>query len=313
MVKLALNAMNTRFELVLPGDEALRLRAAGEEALQEITRLDALLSAFKPTSEIGHVNARADREAVQVSPEVFGLLLQARDLWELTEGAFDITVGPLMRCWGFWGASGRFPQPPDVRTALDSVGTAHLQLDAEHRTVRFGRPGMTLDLGAIGKGYALDRAVELLRESGVRSGLLHSGTSTASAIGSPPDSAVWGMEIDQPVGADGTGTLPMPAVVIRDESLSVSSLAEKCFSANGRLYGHVMDPRTGEPVKAAVLTVVALPSAAEADAWSTALMVLGEAGLGTLGRTHSGARGLVVDPAGRRHALGLAAGAGTRE
>src|SRR3954468_11195994 len=103
--------MATRFEILLPGDNAVSLRAAGEEALNEIDRLEAQLSLFKPTSEISHVNARAAREPIRVTPAVFGLLQHAQRLTEETGGAFDVTIAPLVRCWGFMGGSGRLPRP----------------------------------------------------------------------------------------------------------------------------------------------------------------------------------------------------------
>jgi thiamine biosynthesis lipoprotein len=304
-VTLALNAMHTRFELVLHGADGIHLRAAGEEALHEITRIEALLSAFRPSSEIAQVNARAGREPVQVSPEVFRLLEQARALWAWTDGAFDITIGPLMRCWGFWGAGGAPADRRAVQAARASAGLNHLHLDPEHRTVRFGRPGMTLDLGAIGKGYAVDQAVECLRESGVSSALLHGGTSTAYALGTPPGGTEWTVAIDVPRAIRCAQALSLPAVGIRDQAVSVSSVAEKSFTVEGRTYGHVIDPRTGEPVTCAMLAVVALPSATATDALSTALMVLGVGGLKSLGSRWVDLRGVVVEPDGSVHAVGL--------
>ncbi len=305
MMKLALNAMNTRFELVLHGDNPVALRAAGEEALHEIARIEALLSAFRPSSEIAHLNARAGKEAVQVSPEVYSLLVRARTLWEWTDGAFDITVGPLMRCWGFWGAPGRLPDPGALGAARESVGMKHLHLDPDHRTVRFGSRTMALDLGAIGKGYAVDQAVDVLRENGVGSGLIHGGTSTAYAIGTPPDQAAWSVAIDVPDPVASKRSVSLPTIVIQDESVSVSSVAEKSFTAEGRTYGHVIDPRIGEPVRGAVLSVVSLPSATESDALSTALMVQGASGLQPLCTRRPGLRGLVLEADGSVHAHGL--------
>ena len=300
-VTLALNAMNTRFELVLHGENPVLLRAAGEEALREVERIEGLLSAFRSTSEISEVNARASAQAVQVSPEVFEVLLHARALWELTEGAFDITVGPLMRCWGFWGKTGHMPDPAAVEAALDGVGMGHLELDSQRRTVRFRREKMTLDLGAIGKGYAIGQAVDMLEEGGVRSGLLHGGTSTTYGIGRPVDQSGWLTEIACPPGVETT----LPLVEIRDEALSASASSEKSFTVDGVSDGHVIDPRSGWPVEMAVLSVVTLKNAAEADALSTALLVSGVTGLKRLQEARSGVRGLVVDLRGNMTAVGM--------
>src|SRR5262249_7784850 len=175
---LARHAMATRFELVLPGDDLIALRAAGEEALDEIERLEAQLSLYRPSSEIAHVNARAAREPVRVSPSLFALLDQARRLSEETDGTFDITVAPLVRSWGFMESRGRLPSESELAEARASVGMHLVELNPDNFTVRFMRPGVMLDLGAIGKGYAIERAAQLLVEAGVSSALLHGGTST---------------------------------------------------------------------------------------------------------------------------------------
>lgn len=176
-VTLARNAMAARFEIVLHGDHAPTLRAAGEEALDEIARLENQLSLYRPGSEIAQLNARAAREAVQVTPEVLALLQHAQKLSTETGGAFDITIAPLVRCWGFMGATGRMPLPEEIAAAREQVGMEKVLLDAVNRTVRFTREGVMLDLGAIGKGYAVERATGFLREAGVTSALIHGGTS----------------------------------------------------------------------------------------------------------------------------------------
>src|SRR5580693_7214898 len=154
-VKLALNAMATRFELVLHGENATRLRAAGEAALKEVERLEAQLSLYRPTSEIARVNASAAREPVRVSPPVFRLLQLARQLQGESGGAFDITVAPLVRCWGFMHGTGRVPEPDEIQEAWERSGMAHVMLDEKNYSVRFDREGVMIDLGAIGKGYAI--------------------------------------------------------------------------------------------------------------------------------------------------------------
>lgn len=301
-VTLALNAMNTRFELVLHGENEGSLRAAGEEALREVERVEQMLSAFIQTSEIAHINTRAALEPVKVSPEVFALLQQSFELSQMCQGALDITIGPLMRCWGFWNASGSMPVESDIACAMDRVGMQHLQLDERHRTVRFLRKGMTVDLGAIGKGYGVDRAVEVLREEGVTSGLLHGGTSTTYAIGKPPGQSAWRTGIPEPDKDDSL----LATVEIRDEALSVSAVSEKAFASEGTIFGHVIDPRTGWPVKETVLSAVVVPDATRADALSTGLMVLGADGLTVLMDVVPGVRGLVVGAKDDPHALATA-------
>jgi len=282
---VARHAMATRFEFALHGENPVALRAAAEEALDEIQRLENLLSLYRPHSDIGRVNARAALEPVRVMPEVARLIARALELAALTGGAFDITAGPLIRAWGFVGGSGREPDPDTLAEARACVGHELVEVDGARHTVRFTRPGVMLDLGAIGKGYALDCAGELLREAGVTSALLHGGTSTVVALGHPPDRDAWPVAL--PAGRDTAAT----TVPLRAESLSVSAVWGKSFTdAQGRVLGHVLDPRTGRPVEGARFAAVATGSAAESDALSTALLVLGPAGRSLLESLRPGLR-----------------------
>jgi len=327
-VTLARHAMATRFELLLHGDNPVALRAAGEEALDEIERLEAQLSLFRPSSEIAHVNALAAQGPVRVTPAVFALLQHAQRLHQETGGAFDITIAPLVRCWGFMDGSGHLPKAGDLEEARACVGMPLVQLEARDFTVHFARPGVMLDLGAIGKGYAIERAAEVLREAGVASALLHGGTSSVQALGHPPDAEFWKIAIERPKPALGRASEqrsadipvrraetqeladrnvrapmqpPEPSapdllatVPLCDEAMSVSAVWGKFFRAEGRTYGHVLDPRTGQPATGTALAAVVLPSATETDALSTALLTLGAAGHDAIANLRPGMRTLVV-------------------
>jgi len=313
-VAVACNAMATRFEIVLHGANAAALRAAGEEALDEVERLEAQLSLYRPSSEIARVNALAARRPVRVSPAVFQLLEQARRLHGESGGAFDITIAPLVRCWGFMGGPGQLPDPAQIALARSLVGMQHVILDPEECSVRFDLEGVMLDLGAIGKGCAIDRAARALRESGVTSALIHGGTSTTCAIGHPPSAEGWKVAIapppialfsatsgkgeakeDSPASAAPTHAQPSPpTLLLRDEALSVSAGWGKSFESGGRTYGHVLDPRTGEPVSETLLAAVALPCATETDALSTALLVAGAAGAKALAGLRPAMRTLII-------------------
>lgn len=304
-VTLARNAMATRFEIVLHGEDPVALRAAGEEALDEVERLEARLSLFRPASEIAHVNARAAKELVRVTPEVFRLLEQAQRLTEETGGAFDITIAPLVRLWGFWGDQRGVPAPEELDRVRALVGMHQVLLDPEDLTVRFAQPGVMLDLGAIGKGYAIERAAALLREGGVSAGLLHGGTSTVYALGHPPGADCWRVAVTNPRAQEGASPVadpssagerspPVATALLRDESMSVSAVWGRCFAAGGEVFGHVLDPRTGRPTTRAALTAVVLGSATETDALSTALLTLGPAGLDRLAALRPGARALLI-------------------
>lgn len=318
-VSVAREAMATRFEIVLHGDSGVALRAAGEEALEEIQRLESQLSLYQSTSELSYINARAACESVRVEPGLFRLLQLAKEFSRLTDGAFDVTVAPLMRCWGFMGGTGRPPAPAELAEARARVGMHLVELNAEEFTIRFARAGVMLDLGSIGKGYALERAAELLIEAGVTSAILHGGTSTVCAIGAPPDAEAWKIAIPHPDFArPGAATGPirpgepggdgglLSVVLLKDEAMSVSAVWGKSFEAGGRVYGHVMDPRQGEPVQRAVLAAVVSPSATASDALSTALLTLGEDGLDQITGASPGIRALVAsqEPATGRMRVG---------
>jgi thiamine biosynthesis lipoprotein len=267
---VARNAMATRFEIALHGDDPRALRAAGEEALDEIDRLESQLSLYRPGSELARLNQRADTGPVRVTPALFGLLERAGKLSQESGGAFDITIAPLVRCWGFMGGTGSLPEPAAVEEARATVGMHLIELDADRLTVRFTRPGVMLDLGAIGKGFAVDSAAEILREAGVTSALLHGGTSTAYAIGRLPGGARWKIAI--PSSDNNADCPPLTTVELEDESLSVSAVWGRSFRAGEKSYGHIIDPRTGQPAAHARMSAVILPAATESDALSTALL-----------------------------------------
>jgi thiamine biosynthesis lipoprotein len=304
-IAVARHAMATRFEIVLHGGDPGRLRAAAEEALDEVDRIEAQLSLYRPGSEISQVNQRAAAGPVRVSPGVFRLLQQAQRLSAETAGAFDITVAPLMRCWGFMGGTGQLPDPARLAEARACVGMHLVQFHEADYAIQFAQPGVMLDLGAIGKGYALERAAAILRELGVTSALLHGGTSTVCAIGAPPEGD-WKIALEHPLKPESIAT-----ITLRDEALSVSAVWGKSFSTADKTYGHIIDPRTGAPTQGAVLAAVVLPSATETDALSTALLTAGSAGHSQIASLRPGMRTLILTPSPQRDSfrvetLGLA-------
>jgi thiamine biosynthesis lipoprotein len=273
-VRLAVEAMATRFEFVLYGTDALGLRAAGEEALRGIARLDRQLSFYRAASDVSWINAHAANGPVRVEPRLFDLVQRCQSLSAATDGAFDITIAPLMRAWRFVADRGAMPDEGDLAAARAAVGFRHLHVDPETSTVEFRKPGMSIDLGAAGKGYAIDAAIETLREHGVSHALVQGGTSSVHVLGAPPEGA-WRIGWNTPGGA-------RRSFVIRDGALSASAVKGKSFVVGGREYGHVMDPRTGRAASVARAAVVTGPGSLECDAFSTALLVLGPTWLPSL-------------------------------
>lgn len=269
---LAREAMGTRFEFVLSAgdlDEA-SLRAVGEEALDEVASLGERLSWFSIGSVVSRLAAAAGAEPVRVAPDVFSLLTLARDVWLESGGAFDPTIAPLLRLWGLRGPIPEAPPSGEaIAAARAVVGLDKLELDGRARTARLAVPGMSLDLGAVAKGWALDAASSMLRAAGVQSALLHGGTSSVCAWGAPPGQRGWGVRVAPPPGSSAR---PL-TVLLRDASMSVSAPHGRRGVAGA---GHVIDPRTGRPASGAELACVIGPVGATCDAWSTACLVQGE-------------------------------------
>src|SRR5579875_2768127 len=263
-VRLACYAMATRFELIL----------VGEDALREIVRIEGLLSIYRPTSELARINRMAAERAVYVVPEVFALLKAAKRLSLLTDGAFDMTVGPLVRLWRACGETNREPSAAELEAARAVVGMQLVELNEEASTVRFLRPGVSLDPGAIGKGYAVDVAMRCLRENGIISALLHGGSSTVYALGTPEGERGWRVALRDPNGSEQE---VVAVAEVRDAALSVSAPHGRWFEVNGRRYGHVIEPSTGWPIERVQLAATVTECAMEGDALSTALLVLGSA------------------------------------
>jgi thiamine biosynthesis lipoprotein len=237
-------AMGCLFEIYLVGDDPERLKGIGEEALAEVQRLDEQLSHYRDDSDVARLNALAGSEWVRVEPRLYALLERCAALSRATEGAFDITAGPLAKAWGFYRGEGRIPADEELATLRQQIGMSHVVLNRERSAVRFDAPGLEITFGAIGKGYALDEAAEILRFYGVESALLHGGRSTIYALGAPPGAPGWEFTLRDPRDRE---TL-LATVLLRDQAISTSADTEQFFEVDGVRYGHILDPRTGWPV-----------------------------------------------------------------
>lgn len=263
-------AMGSTFDIVLYAPDRARANALMNQAFDEVERIEALLSHYRASSEVSRINRTAPGASVVVEPEVFALLLRASEFSRDSDGAFDITVGRLVDAWGFFRGQGRIPDDSALARARAATGWRRLQLDPRTRSVRFDVP-LTVDLGAIGKGYAVDRVADLLRARGVSRALIGAGTSSYYAIGTPPGEAGWRLHLRDPIDPART----LHTAVLRDQSLSTSGSTEKFFEIDGRRYGHILDPRTGSPVHERAQVTVVAPTATDSDALSTAVFVLG--------------------------------------
>jgi FAD:protein FMN transferase len=262
------------YEVVAYGPDPETLATAVERALDEVDRIDRLMSHYRPESPLSRLNREAAQGAVAVEPELVAFLAECLRYNRESAGAFDVTVGPLMKAWGFFGGEGRLPEERELAAASASVGYAHVVLDSDRSTVRFDRAGVELDLGGIAKGYAVDRAVAVLARAGITAALVSAGGSTVYALGAPPGRKGWEIALEDPLRP---GEIAR-RVLLRDRALSVAGRRAKSFEAGGVVYSHVMDPRTGRPARDVVSVAVLTDTGTAGDALDDAFFVLGVAG-----------------------------------
>lgn len=267
----SVDSMGSTYSVVVYGTDRQRMLAAVEQSFEEARRLDHLLSNYRPSSEWSEVNRYAAERPVKVSQELFDLISACMDYSRRGEGAFDITVGPLMKLWGFYKGSGRLPHRAEVRTVLDRIGYKNIQLDAAERSVRFLKPGVEMDPGGIGKGYAVDRMVEVLKLNGIAAALVSGGGSSIYGLGAPPGDEGWKLTIRDPRDSKKI----IEKVILKDQSMSTSGSYEKFFRARGRMYSHIMDPRTGYPAQGVTAVSVVAPRTLDSEAWTKPLYVNG--------------------------------------
>ncbi|MDI6827848.1 MAG: FAD:protein FMN transferase [Armatimonadota bacterium] len=272
-VRLSRRAMGCIFELVLGGSNQEYLIDAGEEALDLVEALELQLSVFLPDSEISYINASAAKQAVRVEPRLYKLLKLAAHLSNETGGAFDITSGLLVKLWGFAGGRkiDQMPSDHEIQEALNSTGIKYVCFDDESCAVQFVKKDLQINLGALGKGYAVDEMVSFLIERGVTNGLISAGTSTVYGLGSPPGEPGWKVGI-----RFGNGESKRLATVsLKNQALSTSGGYEQYVDLEGRRFSHIVDPRTGWPASELLSASAVTCSATISDALSTAFFVLG--------------------------------------
>jgi len=270
-------------------------RASGEALLRElfaaVAELERSCSSFDPASEISLLNRSAGRGPQAVSPALLRLTADSLAFSAQTRGSFDPTVGPLVSLWQAAGKAGRRPDAAELAATRARVGAGSVRADRLRGTVELRSPGTALDFGGIAKGWALDRASERLRAAGVTRAFLSFGESSLAALGASPGWDGWGIALTDASGHF-AGT-----VELRDRSLSVSGSLGQYVEIDGRRYGHVIDPRSGEPLESARVAVVLAADGASAEALSKALLVLGEKeGLALV--ESLGAEGMLLDESG---------------
>jgi len=250
-----------------------RMREAADRLFDALVEDDRRLSIYAEDSEINRINAQAGGRPVAVSEDTYRLLEEARRWWEFTGGLFDVTVGALMRAWGYYReAPLPGPEPPEVKDAPGLTGCDKLELDPLNRTARLARPGMLIDLGGFAKGWCVQQRSAILADAGLADFVISAGTSTVLARGAPAGAEGWPTQLEN-FGAERTR---LDSLTLRDRAVSVSANYRNALSGPGGLaVRHIMNPVTFEPVTQIRRVVVAGPRADDCEALSTALLVQG--------------------------------------
>lgn len=285
--------MGTVLEITLYARDAARAERALEELFAVAEGLDALLSVHDASSAVSRLNAAAGRGPQRVDPAVAAILARSIALSAQTRGSFDVTIGALVSLWVRAAQSGAWPDPGALAEARARVGSELVRVHPDGR-VELLREGVAVDLGGVAKGYALDRMLPVLRAHGIERALLSFGQSSTWAVGAPPDQPGWRLL------ARGADDDLLGILTLRGRALSVSGSLGQFVEIGGRRYGHVVDPRSGEPLTRRRQALVVGPDATLAEALSKALLVLGEdEGLAVVA-ARADCEALLLDADGRR-------------
>lgn len=242
-------------------------------ALDLVEQLEDQLTVYRDHSEISVLNRTAGSGPVSVNQGLRELLERGQDIFRDTGGAFDMTAGPLSKLWGFHRREGRLPKQAEIEKTLEQVGGQHVRLDSDAGTIQFSNPNVELNLGGIGKGYALDRSRELLLDNEVDDFLIHGGHSSVLGCGNRMGKSKpgWQVNVRHPLRPDRV----LAEIYLRDQALGTSGSAVQSFQHQGKRYGHIIDPRTGWPAEEMLSSTVIAPTAAQSDALATAFYVGG--------------------------------------
>lgn len=286
-----MRTMGTYAQVMVVSSDSLATIEPARSAHRALQRVDSLMSNWTDVSEVARINREAATHAVLVEPQVSRVIATAVLVGRLSEGAFDITVEPLVRAWGFLGGPKRVPSEAEARAAAELIGPRRLAFDPVAHTIRFAKPGVRIDLGGIAKGYAVDCAAESLLAHGVRDALVDV-SGNMRALGAPAGAPSWRIGVRDP--RDRVPSLGR--VSLSGGAIATSGKYEQFVAQDGRTYGHILDPRTGRPAEGLIAVTVLAPSAMLADAWGTALFVLGLDEARRVAASDPGLDAILVEP-----------------
>jgi len=268
MAEIQMFAMDTFIDLKAQGENGEK---ALLEAEKEINRLEKLFSATIEQSEIFAINQYAAKQTVNVSKDTFDLIEKAKEYCNITEGAFDITIAPVVKAWGFTEEVKRVPTDEEIQQKLQLVDNNKLHIDKQNSTVYLENENMSIDLGGIAKGYASDKVNEILKKNDISSAVISLG-GNVSVTGKRPDGTKWRIAVQDPMNSEGyVGILN-----VEDTSVITSGVYQRFFEQDGKKYHHIIDTKTGKPTQTGLLSVtIVCDDGAMADALSTSVMVAG--------------------------------------
>lgn len=263
--------MGSRFEITIVAKDADLGKQYIEIATAEISRIERLISSWDPNSQTSEINRQAGKKAVKVDSELFQLIERSIGISKLTDGAFDISYASMDKVWNFDGSMKKLPSEEQIAASVAKVGYQNILLDKQKNTVFLKQEGMKIGFGAIGKGYAADKAKALLISKGVSSGIINA-SGDMNTWGEQPNGTSWKVAITNPMDKNKVFAL----LPIKNGAVVTSGNYEKRVSLNGKQYSHIIDPRTGYPSEGIVSVTVFAPKAELADALATSVFVMGK-------------------------------------
>lgn len=265
-----LKLMGSRFDITVVAKDEVQANDYIDLAISEISRIEKEISSWDPESETSKIIANAGIQPLKVNRELYDLITRAVKISELTEGAFDITYASMDRIWKFDGSMNHLPTDDEIAQSIRKVGYKNIVLDPEHQTVFLKNKGMRIGFGAIGKGYAADKAKQLLISEGVNGGIINA-SGDLTTWGTQPDGSPWMVGITNPLNKNKVFSwFPLD-----NNAVVTSGNYEKFVEFNGKKYTHIIDPRTGWPVSGLTSVTIFAPKAELADALATSVFVMG--------------------------------------
>ncbi|EQB91085.1 thiamine biosynthesis protein ApbE [Elizabethkingia anophelis 502] len=263
--------MGSRFQITLVDKDSISAEQNIDKAVAEITRIENLISEWRPETQISQVNQNAGIKPIKVDKEVFDLTKKGIYFSKLTDGAFDISIVAMDKIWKFDDSMDELPSEQAIKESVRNVGYRNIILDSTNSTIFLKNPGMKIGFGSIGKGYAADKTRDLMKSMGVKAGIIDA-SGDISTWGTQPDGKPWTIGINNPFNDH-----KMAAILyFKENSVTTSGSYEKYAEINRKRYSHIMNPKTGYPSTGLTSVTITGPNATMANGFSTSIMVLGE-------------------------------------